>query len=259
MIHSPQDPKTKKVEYEFTSQITRKGIKEEKRTENGEEITVKKEVEEKVPVRIIFYRPTRKQKETADEAYAVRLFQLMEKGIMTKQQIAKVYNNGGGDLSKPEVDLYVKLNTDLAARLRDAEFLGRKDPSSWTEEERQKNVEIITDIALTRRELIEFETQRAAIFEHCADQKAFYHVLSWYVVNLTFKEIDGQIAPLFAGETFEQKLDNYEYLVETEDELIGNIRNKLNSLVAYWYSAQPKTAEDWLPIEEELGIKTGKI
>jgi hypothetical protein len=254
-VITTQDPKTKKIEYSFVSCVTQKVTKEEKRVENGEEITVKKEVEEKVPVKINFHRPSRRQKEEADMVFSQKLFALMEKGIMTKQQIAKVYNNGGGDLSKPEVDLYVKLNTDLAAKLRDAEYLNRKDPSTWDESEKQKNVETIAEIAILRRELIEFETQRSAIFEHCADQKAFYHVLSWYVVNLSFKEIGGVVTPLFAGETFEEKLDKYEELVESDDELISNIRNKLNSIVAYWYSAQPKTRDDWLPIEEELGIE----
>jgi hypothetical protein len=246
--------KNKKPEYSFTSYITGKVTKEEVRQENGSEVIVKKEVEEKIPVSIYFYKPTRRQREEADLVYSKKMFSLMEEGIMTKQQIAKVYNNGGGDLSKPEVDLYVKLTTELSTKLRDAEYLNRKDPSTWTEEEKIKNVSVITDISLIKRELIEFETQRAAIFEHCADQKAFYHVLSWYVVNLTFKQIGDKIEPLFVGKTFEEKLDNYDELIEKDDELISNIRHKLNSLVAYWYSAGPKEKKDWLPIEEELGI-----
>lgn len=254
MLQTSSDPKSKKIEYSFVSYITKRVTKEEKRIENGEEITVKKDVEEKVPVAINFHRPSRKQKEEADVTYSQKLFSLMEKGIMTKQQIAKVYNNGGGDLSKTEVDIYVKLNTDLASALRDSEYLGRKDPSTWDESEKLKNIEIISNISLIKRDLIEFETQRAAIFEHCADQKAFYHVLSWYVVNLSFKEIGGVSEPLFPGETFEEKLDKYEELIENDDELISNIRTKLNSIVAYWFSAQPKTKQDWLPIEEELGI-----
>jgi ribosomal 50S subunit-recycling heat shock protein len=244
-----------KIEYSFVTNVTKKVTKEEKRVENGEEITVKKEVDEIQPVKIIFMRPTRKQREEADMVYSKHLFWCMEQGLMTKQQIAKTYNDKGGDLSKPEIDLYVKLNKELADAVREAETFASKDPSTLTEEERKRNFQVLADVSLIKRELIDFETQRAAIFDATADQKAFYKALSWYTVFLTYKEVEGKISPLFQGETFDDKLDTYDRLLDDEDELITNIRSKLSSIIAYWFTANPKTKADWVPIEDEIGIE----
>ena len=245
---------TQKIIYDFSSHITTEVEKSEVRTENGAEITVKTKVKEKVPVKVLIYKPTRKQREQAELEYSKYLYYCMDQGLYTKNQIAKKYNDFGGDLSKQDAEFYVKLQTDLTSKISDIQYFNTKDPSTLTDEEKESGMRLYAELAILKRQTIDFETQRSAIFDHSADQKAFYRILNWFTVNLTHKEINGKVEPMFRGEDFEAKLDDYERLGESEDELFVNVRSKLSAIIAYWFSAAPQTREDFKPIEEELGL-----
>lgn len=244
-----------KTLYAFSTVIHEDKVIEETKNENGVETTIKKTEKVETPVKIIIFRPSRRQKEEADMEYSRHLYYCIDNGIYTKQQIAKKYNDTGGDLSKPEVDEYIRLNNELVSKIRDVEIWSGKDPSTLTDEEKSKSITAISGLTMAKQDLIEFETQRAAIFDHTADQKAFYRVLSWFKLMLTHKEINGKIEPLFPGSSFEEKLDKYEELVENEDEILLNVDQKLSGIIAFWFTSQAVTQEDFKPIEEELGIQ----
>jgi len=252
-LETPQGPQ-KKIIYDFLSSITDEVEKSETRMENGAEITVKTKVQDKIPVKILIYKPTRKQREEAELEYSKYLYFCMDQGLYTKNQIAKKYNDFGGDLSKQDADYYVKLQTELAIKIGEIQHYNSKDISTLTEEEKDAGAKLYAELSILKHSTIDFETQRSAIFDHSADQKAFYRILNWFTVFLTHKEINGKVEPMFKGATFEEKLDEYERLGEEKDELFFNVRNKLSAIIAYWFSASPQTREDFKPIEEELGI-----
>ena len=228
--------------------------KSETRNENGAEITVKTKVAEKVPVKIIIHKPTRKQREQAELEYSKYLYFCMDQGLYTKNQIAKKYNDFGGDLSKQDAEFYVDLQTKLTLKISEIQYFNTKDPSLLTEDEKESGMKLYAELSILKRQTIDFETQRSAIFDHSADQKAFYRILNWFTVFLVHKELNGVVTPMFKGDDFEAKLDEYERLGEINDELFVNTRSKLSAIIAYWFSAAPQTRDDFKPIEEELGL-----
>ena len=238
--------------YDFTAYVTREVETEETRTENGSEITVKTKKDTRVPVKIHIKKPTRQEREEADLMQSKYFFHLCDSGLYTKQEMAKKYNDKGGDLSKPEIDLYIELQSKLAILVNEYQRFIITEKGLGLEDYNKKESEFLAKINTIKRELIDFESQRSAIFDHTADNKAFYKLLNWFTVFLSFKEVDGKYEPLFGGKTFEEKLENYDNLIEEGDELVLSIKDKLAAYIAYWWTSGAKTKEDFKPIEDEL-------
>lgn len=218
-------------------------------------VEIEKDGEKKIEakdVKILIKKPSRKEREEADLEYSRYFFKMQDAGLYTKQQVAKKYNDKGGDLSKPEVDYYVELQTKLTTYTLEAQrYLSKLD--SATEEEKKKGEEALANITIVKRQIVDFETQRSEVFNHTADNKAFIRLLNWFTVYLGHKEENGKIEPLFVGDTFEDKLDYFEQKIEEEDKLILAVKDKLPAYIAYWFSSGAKTKEDFKPIEEEIG------
>lgn len=226
--------------------------KEVKTVEAGIETTVRTKEKESKKVKILIKKPSRRQREEADLEYSRFFFKMQEAGLLTKQQVAKKYNDKGGDLSAPEVDLYVELQNKLTKYTLDAQrYLAKGD--SVSDEERRLGEEALTGITIVKRQIIDFETQRGEIFNHTADNKAFYRLLNWFTVFLSCKEEDGKIVELFSGSDFEARLDDYEAKVDAEDPVVIAAKDKLSAYIAYWFTSGAKTKSDFKPLEEELG------
>jgi hypothetical protein len=213
-------------------------------------LTKTKTVEDKT-VKILVKKPTRRQREEADLEYSRFFFKMQDAGLLTKQQVAKKYNDKGGDLSKPEVDLYMELQGQLTTATLEAQrYLSRGESAS--EEDKKAGEKALTTITIVKRQIIDFETQRSEIFNHTADNKAFYRLLNWFTVFLSCKEEDGKTTELFSGADFEARLDDYETKVDAEDPVVLAAKDKLSAYIAYWFTSGAKTKEDFKPLEEEL-------
>lgn len=239
--------------YDFTVKVPTEIERESKTVENGVETTIKVKEKGTKDVKILIKKPSRKEREEADLEYSRYFFQMQDAGLYTKQQVAKRYNDAGGDLSKTEVEFYNELQLKLTTFTMEAQrYLIRGN--SATEEEKKIGEEALTNITIVKRQIIDFETQRSEVFNHTADNKAFLRLLNWFTVFLGYKEEDGVISPLFAGDSFEKKMDDFESKIDSEDPLIFVVKDKLPAFIAYWFTSGAKTKEDFKPIEEEMGV-----
>ena len=93
-------------------------------------------------------------------------------------------------------------------------------------------------MATLRRAIATAETNFSALLNHTADTRAQNKVITWYLLNLTHIEKDGETTPFFPGETFEdKKLDFYEK-EESEDALFTLVYDKLTAFISFWYLVQ---------------------
>jgi len=239
--------------YDFTVKVPTEIEKENTTTENGVETTIKTKEKGTKDIKILIKKPSRKEREDADLEYSRYFFQMQDAGLYTKQQVAKRYNDAGGDLSKTEVEFYNELQLKLTTSTMEAQrYLIRGDSAS--EDEKKIGEEALTNITIVKRQIIDFETQRSEVFNHTADNKAFIRLLNWFTVFLGYKEEGGVITPLFTGDTFDKKMDDFESKIDSEDALILIIKDKLPAFIAYWFTSGAKTKEDFKPIEDEIGI-----
>lgn len=240
-----------KIIYDFIVKIPTEIEKQETTTENGVETIVKKKEKGEKDVTILIKKPTRRERDEADFEYSRFFFKMQESGLLTKQQVAKRYNDSGGDLSKQEKELYFELQKELSVASMEAQrylMLG----NDVTEEQRKEGEAALANIVVVKRQIVDFETQRSEVFNHTADNKAFIRLLNWFTVFITHKVIDGVESPLFVGSTFEEKMDDFEAKVDAEDPIIMQVKDKLPAYIAYWFTSGAKTKEEFKPIEQEL-------
>ena len=228
-IYSFTFEKEEKVKRTETSMV--------KNPETGEEeVSVTKEVTDKVPYRIVMKQPTRRQIEEAELEFSVEMSNCIKKGVLTKAMLAKKYSDTGGLLAEEDAKALTKMYVRYGELSQESEKLGIKS-STLNEKDTQRMNDIAGEIATLRKDIVNVETSYSNLFNHTADVRAENKVIQWYILNLTFlqKSDEEDMTPLFEGRDFEQKLQTYYEMEEEGDELYDIVGGKIAALYSFWY------------------------
>ena len=225
--------------YSFSVEVEEKTTQEvektivDKDTGKKEKVKVEEETVTKTPVRVILKEPNRRQTEEADMEYSIEMSQCVKRGILTKAMLANKYTDTGGLIAEDDARAIAKQYGELG--------------------------EILGDIGLLRKSIVDTETSYASLFNHTADTKAQNRVIMWYVLNLThvIRGEEGEIEPLFKGETFKEKENHYYDLDEKDDPLYSLIQGKLATFMSYWYFASAISKEDFEQLDKD--IESGEV
>ncbi len=232
------------------------------KNEANEETTTIKKVRKEVPVRIVIKRPTRKQIEKADLQYTIKLSELMKLGVLTRAMVTKKYADTGGVLTETEANYLTSRYKRLAEIQRDFVNLSIK-AEALNDTDKAKLTEVTEEINTIRREIAETESNYSFIFQHTSDQKALNHVILWYSIMLSYVEEqpkeDGVPVwtPLYKGETFEEKVEDFYTKEENADSFYLQVKQKLAYFVSFWYNGAIASKEDFVKLEKD--IDEGKV
>ena len=240
--------------YKFTifedKEVSVEEVTTDKKT--GEEITIKKKVNQKTPIEVHLRKPTRRQIEEADLEYSVEMSRCIKKGILTKAMLAKKYSDTGGMMSETESTRLVELYKSIYDLQNESVRL--ESITNKTEEVKGKISELVGQVTATRKEIIEIESSYRSLFDHTADSKAQNRVLLWYILNLTYikRELDSDAKPYFKGREFEDKLQDFYQKEEETSEQYNTISKKLSTLVAFWFFNQASSTEDFTELDRKI-------
>lgn len=240
--------------YNFIANKTQKKVTVEKvKNENGEEVTKETPEEISIPHKFAILKPRRRQYEDAELFYGVKLAEGIKAGLLTKPQIAKRYNNDGGDLSENQKEFYGSLLIQKAKLLEEYQKLLIISENSESTKDRKKELsDTLMDI---QSSISQFESERSTLFENTAESRATNQTVMWWIFNLSFysdKEnpSDDDFSPLFKGDTFDEKSDYYDDLFDAEDEFwLPNIR-RITFLISLWNNNTISTKEDFAEIDK---------
>ena len=251
------------VQKEVDVEKTRKNAKGEEETYTEKEmqtVTEKQKVKEKQIVKetrtenetkehvFVITQPTRRQMEEADMEYSIEMSRCVKQGILTKAMLLNKYSDTGGIMSEAEAkdlsEMYGKLSE------LQTEFTSWKLTDKQTFSDHQKQV--VEDMASLRRAIAKTETNFSALLSHTADNKAQAKVISWYLVHLTHKEVDGKLDEYFKGDSFDDKKDYLYSLEENEDDLFAALYDKLTAFVSFWYFSVSANKEDFENLEKDI-------
>ena len=94
------------------------------------------------------------------------------------------------------------------------------------------------------------------MFDHTADIKARNKTITWYLLHLAHTSEgdsdDAELMPLFRGETYDDKYQDYLELDEKNDEVYLKCIDKLSSLTTIWYMSGVSNSEDFDRLLEEI-------
>ena len=264
------DKKINRELYSFSVAIEEEVVKEEikkvrrKNKETGKmetiEETKEKTVKEEVPVKVISKKPTRTQVEDGDMFYSVWLNKFIKMGLLTRSMLAKQHVDLGGSLNQEEKQRFANLYLKLYEKQQQVIRYSAKDRAKLTVNEKARLEKAISELAVVRKELADYEAAQASVFDHTADVKARNRAITWFLLHLTHAvrgdEDPSDAEPMFEGVDYEEKYDSYQELDEGGDELFGKTIDRLSSIITIWYMSGIQTQEDFEAVLEEMSQET---
>ena len=243
--------------YTFELEVEKEVVKKTTRKKRGSDeiITVEKTVKEKVPVNVLIKKPNRRELEEADMQYSIVMSECVRKGILTKQMLAKKYSDTGGLLTEEDaqelVDMYKRMG-ELQQKMIKAETIDSKKKGT-----KAKLNKLNEEFAEVKRKIIDLETNYQSLFDNTADVKAQGKTIQWYILNLTYiqEENDDEPKPFFGNGDYEAKIEKYYEYEDNEDELYGEVIQKVSPIITLWFfqgiSDKEEMAETLEKIENE--------
>lgn len=217
-----------------------------------------KEIEEEIPVKIIFKRPNRPESEEADSVSAIEYSESIRKGILTKPLLEKLYDEKGGFLAENYESKYGKLLAqffELENEYRRLDFKENK-----TAEDKTKISETAAQFINIQRELQGIESARNNLFQNTAETRAQNKTILWLTLFLTYIQEDESKEPIpfFESkskdyvEAFKEKRDDYDKKIEEDQDFYYRVIDKMAFFVSLWYMGKASKEEDFKRIEDNL-------
>lgn len=231
-----------------------KVLKKKKNKDSGkiEEFTEEVEVEDSKPVKIIIKSPSRRELEEADIEFSIEMSKCIKKGILTKAMLAKKYSDTGGLLTEDDAKTLTRGYAELGDLQNKYTKLNAKPNKTKADENNM--AELMGNIANTRRNIVDMETSYSSLFNHTADSKAQNKVILWYLVNLShYQESESEtIEPFFPAQESEDKIDQYYEMDEIGDKLFDLVKDKIATIISFWYYSTNATKEDFDQLNEDI-------
>lgn len=197
-------------------------------------------------------KPNRKVKEEGELYYASKLSQFISAGILPKILWDKMFKDSGGIIAQSDRKEYSDLFEELSTNRNAIDKISVKPESSRTAEEKTELEKLQAQNVLIRKEMQDLEFIQINAFENTAEAKARNKTIVWWAANLAVEESpSGKTEYLLGSGDIDEKLDNYDNFVESNDFLTG-VFSRVNYLVTVWYLGSAETFEDFKNLDEEF-------
>jgi hypothetical protein len=203
--------------------------------------------QEKIIKNFGLLKPNRRLREDGELFYATETSRFAKAGVLPKAAWGTILSNGGGSISDQEREQY----GNLLLKFRDLSFelqsILIKGESERSDAEKLRSDELINNLDDIRREIQNFEASQISIFENTAEAKARNRTILWWVMNLSYEKEGDNYKPIFVGDSFEQKLLQYDSFEDDENKyefLLGVIR-RITYLITLWFLGRIDTNEDF--------------
>jgi len=209
-------------------------------------------LKETVTKKFALLHPNRRLREDGELFYAAETSRFAKAGVLPKAAWNTILSNGGGSISEKEREIY----GTLLIRFRDASFelqsILIKNESERNEVEKNRSDVLIQELDDIRKEIQSFESSQIAIFENTAEAKARNRAILWWLLNMSYQKINEEYKPIFEGNSFEEKLNAYDFIEEAEKEdsfLLGVIR-RFTYLITLWFLGRAETNTELKEMDE---------
>ena len=232
---------------------------EEKKQEDGKEITVTSTSTEDVPVNIILRKPRRSDYDEAELYYGVQLSEGIKAGLLTRALLAKRFSNDGGVLSENDKDEYADLYVEMFDIQNEIERLSILKESEKIENHQESLNQLIKKQAVAKKNIQEFEMSQAALFDQTAETRARNKTILWWILNMSYLQEGNDYSPYFGEGSFEEKLDRYDQYEEVGEEFDEEVIRKLIYYVSFWYVGKATNRSDFEQVLKELETQSEGI
>jgi hypothetical protein len=239
--------------YSFTiPRMVDKKVTEKQKNEEGEEIEVTKTVQESAPAKFFLKKPNRKLYDKAELFYGVRMSEGIKAGLLTRNLLAKRYEDDGGAFSEAEKERYSELYMEIYNKENEYQRLQVNLDNKDQGVKEELTSTLLAELAELRRELVEIENSQSNIFDQTAENRAKNQTIMWWVLQISnwqeHEALDPK--PFFKGKSYEEKLDTYDEFEDSGDDFLNEAIRKLAFFVSFWYMGRANNEEDFKAVEE---------
>lgn len=189
-----------------------------------------RKVNKPVPTYFAFKRPSRSERELAEEERAVWWSKYIDMGIAPEAQLLKRYANMGGILAEDDRKAYTEDRVALEAKMEELYILKSMKDVNQSEVSR-----LTGEMIDLRDKIIRFEREQSTFFENTAEAKSRVKLCDYLVLHLSYvrDSEDKPWVPYFKGATTADKAAEMERLDETEDLIYREARLQLYFLASF--------------------------
>ena len=236
---------------------------------DGQEIDAIKVVEEDVPYKFFIRKPNRRMLDEGDLQYGVALAEAIRAGMITRPLLSKRYTQDGGILADFQTRALEDLTEDLRKNYEEQEKIESKKKGEITEDEADRLEQLKKDVKPLSEILRRYNMAEESLFDDTAESRARNKAILWWIINLAYKveTEDGKEVekPFFSGKDYDEKLDNYDEIMESEELFSAQVTTEFSYNISLWYYARPNSKgqfEDMLKRiseeEEEESVEVEK-
>ena len=246
------------IENEVEKEVVKEVEKKNKETGEVEktEKTVKKTTVEKTPVKIFLKKPTRTQVEDGDMFYSIWLNKFIKMGLLTRAMLAKKQVDVGGALNEDDKINFAKLYLQLFEKQQNVIRYSAKDRDAMSNDETERLEKAVSDLAVIRKQIADFEAAQASIFDHTADVKARNKTITWFLLHLAYyvkgEDDDAEETPMFPGSDYEEKYISYQEADEEQDDIFMKSIDRLSTIATVWYMSGVQEQDDFDAVLKEM-------
>lgn len=246
------------IEEEIEKDVVRNVEQKDEKTGETKTIkeTVKQTVSEKVPVKVFLKKPTRTQVDDGDMFYSIWLNKFIKMGLLTRAMLAKKQVDIGGTLNEDDKVNFAKLYLQLFEKQQNVIRYSAKDRDKMSNDEEERLEKAISELAVIRKQLSDFEAAQASIFDHTADVKARNKTITWFLLHLAFivkgDSDDAEEEPLFPGLDFDEKYNSYQEADEDQDQIFTKCIDRLSTIATIWYMSGIQEQSEFEAVLEQM-------
>ena len=219
------------------------------KNDKGEEVVTATKIKKPVDHDFGMKRPTRKMYDEAELFYGVKLSEGIKAGLLTRALLAKRFNNDGGVLSDVERERFSDLYMGLFEKQAELQRLSVKTEAERNSDEQERYKDLIMELTESREEIQEFEMAQASLFDQTAENRARNKTILWWVLQLAYEKKhildEDKYVPFFGDGEYEQRLDKYDEIDESDDDYLLEVLRKFSYYVSFWYITKPNNKEDF--------------
>lgn len=222
----------------------------EAKDEGGADIKITKRVKESTPIEFIIKKPTRKIKDEADEAYAIKLSDCIRKGMLTVTMLNNQYLKVGGVVTediKERYDANQRRMERIQLDIANISLVEKK-----TEEDTASLQDLFEELKASVAFKIGFDSNYNKYFENTAENYAKEEKLKFLLTHMLQVKNGNHFEDYFTGKTFKEKKDSLFDKDDEDDELYRKVFPRVAPLIMYWELGHISTDEEFKEFDAKM-------
>lgn len=203
-------------------------------------------------------KPNRRIREDGELFFASETSRFAKAGVLPKAAWNTILSNGGGTISDSERENYGKLLVEFRDKSFDIQALLIKSEGNRTAEENKRLDDLLLELDDIKKNIQSFESEQINIFENTAEAKARNRTILWWVLQLAYKFDGEKYVAFFEGDSFNDKLDNYDLIEESGSVELSDVIKRFTYLVTLWFLGRINTVEDFKSFDDDY-IKASTV